>query len=244
MNNKMFSKPSNKKNSVSISIIVPTLNEEKYIEKCLKSLKKQNFQGKYEIIVSDAYSSDKTVEIAKKYADKIVFTKKRTSGSGRNNGAKYSQGKYLIFVDADTCLPPNYLTEAYAIFKKNEFVGFSGSFKFDETALKYKLISFFTNIFFKRKSKEGLAILPGFNLCVPKQVFQKIGGFEDVFVEDAYFSEKLRKIGKTKYFSQFYAITSARRIKAKGMFNTFFYYWNCNKNGKKIYFDDKYEKIN
>ena len=59
----------------SISIIIPTLNEEKYIERCLKSLKNQSFRN-FEIIVSDSYSTDDTVKIAKKYGAKVVLTKK------------------------------------------------------------------------------------------------------------------------------------------------------------------------
>ena len=54
-----------------ISFIIPTLNEEKTIEKTLKNL--SEYFGEKEIIVSDGRSSDKTIEIAKKYTDKVII---------------------------------------------------------------------------------------------------------------------------------------------------------------------------
>jgi len=87
-----------------VSIIIPTLNEEKYVEKTLLSIKAQTMKLPYEVIVSDGASKDDTLKIAKRYANKIVISKKRSPAIQRNCGAKYSKGSFLIFVDADTCL--------------------------------------------------------------------------------------------------------------------------------------------
>lgn len=67
-----------------ISIIVPTKNEERYLPGLLKSIKKQTVQP-YEIIVADAGSTDRTVEIAKKYGAKVI--KGGIPQVGRNKGA-------------------------------------------------------------------------------------------------------------------------------------------------------------
>ena len=72
------------RNYPSVSVIVPTLNEEKYLESCLKSIKNQDYQGEYEIIVSDGGSKDKTLKIAKKYADKVITCDKKGIAYGRN----------------------------------------------------------------------------------------------------------------------------------------------------------------
>ena len=95
-----------------ISIIIPAYNEEKFIEQTLISLKKQNCGIPYEIIVCDNNSKDKTPEIAQKYADKVVSETKQGGGYARNKGASIAQGKYLVFTDADTVFPENYLEEA------------------------------------------------------------------------------------------------------------------------------------
>ncbi|MBM3233364.1 glycosyltransferase [Candidatus Pacearchaeota archaeon] len=91
-----------------ISIIIPTLNEEKGLKKALENLTSGLHDTNYELIISDGGSNDKTVSIAKKYADKIFVHKEKrrqTIGEGRNEGAKIARGKYIAFVDADVTIP-------------------------------------------------------------------------------------------------------------------------------------------
>ena len=91
-----------------LSIIIPALNEEKYLPLLLKEIKKQNFADDLEIIVADAGSEDKTVEIAKNYGCKIV--QGGLPARGRNEGAKIAQGDIFLFMDADNIyLPKNFL---------------------------------------------------------------------------------------------------------------------------------------
>ena len=75
---------------MKISIIIPTYNEEDYLPALLKSIQRQNFKD-LEVIVADAHSTDKTLEIAKKYNCKIVPG--GLPAVGRNNGAKIAQGE-------------------------------------------------------------------------------------------------------------------------------------------------------
>lgn len=89
-----------------MSIIIPTLNEEKFLPRLLDSIKKQDSKD-YEIIVADAGSKDATVEIAKKYRCKIV--QGGLPAKGRNEGAKIAQGDLLLFLDADVQLPSDFL---------------------------------------------------------------------------------------------------------------------------------------
>jgi glycosyltransferase involved in cell wall biosynthesis len=95
---------------MKISIIIPALNEEQYIGKLLKSINKQDFKD-YEVIVADAGSSDKTVEIAKSLGARVI--KGGSPAVGRNNGAKEAKGEFLFFFDADVRLPPRFLKTAY-----------------------------------------------------------------------------------------------------------------------------------
>ena len=89
-----------------ISFIIPTLREESVIEKTLTWL--STYTGEKEIIISDGRSDDKTLEIARKYTDKIIVyegTKRQTIGMGRNLGASIASGEYLVFFDADMVVP-------------------------------------------------------------------------------------------------------------------------------------------
>ena len=93
-----------------ISIIIPTLNEEKCLPKLLKCIKEQTYKY-YEIIVADADSKDKTKQIARKFGCKVV----KSGGLpavGRNNGAKAAKGGILLFLDADSLIENNFLENA------------------------------------------------------------------------------------------------------------------------------------
>ena len=85
-----------------VSIIVTTKNEEKNIENCLKSVTYQTYKN-IEIIVVDNASSDRTKEIARKYTN-LVFDKGPERSSQRNFGVGISNGKYILYLDADMIL--------------------------------------------------------------------------------------------------------------------------------------------
>ena len=79
-----------------LSIIIITKNEEKCLPRLLESIKRQNFRD-YEIIVSDAQSTDRTREIALAYGCKIV--EGGLPSVGRNNGARVAKGEILLFLE-------------------------------------------------------------------------------------------------------------------------------------------------
>lgn len=225
-----------------ISVIVPTYNEERYVEETMKSIRNQEFEN-YELVVSDCYSEDNTVEITGRYADRVVLNGNRSTGSARNNGAENSEGKYLIFVDADTTLSEDYLKKAYEIFKERRHVAFSGAFKFSNDSVKYKTIEKIVNSYFMIKSCLNQAILPGFNFCIPRNIFEKVGGFDDIFIEDAHLATKLNRMSKTRYFTHFYAITSPRRVDELGVFGSLDYYLDLRRRGDPDRFSDRYINV-
>ena len=95
-----------------LSIIIPTLNSEMVLPVCLRSLINQNYpKAKFEIIVVDNESSDKTVEIAKSFGAKLFLVKGQPSQActQRNLGAEKAKGKYLLFLDHDMELSKNLL---------------------------------------------------------------------------------------------------------------------------------------
>jgi len=101
-----------------LSVIIPTFNEEKFLPFLLKSLKKQTFKD-FEIIVADNNSVDATRSIAITAGAKVV--KGGMPGRGRNRGAKAASGDWLLFLDADVILPPEFLEKTVAEIKKSEF---------------------------------------------------------------------------------------------------------------------------
>lgn len=94
------------------SVVIPALNEEKYLPHLLQDLSKQTFTD-FEVIVVDGNSEDKTVTKAKQFEKKLpitVFTvSKRNVSHQRNFGAKNAKAQWLIFMDADNRIPPFFL---------------------------------------------------------------------------------------------------------------------------------------
>ena len=102
---------------MKLSIIIPALNEERYLPKLLESIQRQSFKD-YEIIMADAESEDETAEIAKSYGCRVV--KGGSPGRGRNEGAKAAQGDLFLFLDADLILPKGFLQTLLSEFEKRK----------------------------------------------------------------------------------------------------------------------------
>ncbi len=209
-----------------ISVIIPTYNEEKNIEKCLKSLLKQSLPRKeYEIIVVDGKSKDKTVKIAKKYADKVIQQKSKGVGGARNDGVKLAKFELIATTDADCTLPENWLEKIKQGFE-NEVILVTGNMKF----VGY---DFYENVL-SALIRSPLKIIYGSNLLMPcpgpnmafrKKEFLKIGGFKDIPVLDDFeIYTRLRKEGKCRYNPKIVVSTSARRMKKAGIVKTH-YLW-------------------
>lgn len=106
-----------------VSVIIPTKNSEKFLENCLKSLSKQVYKN-IEVVVVDGGSTDRTLDIARKYKLKLYFHyPKVLSGMSdapfkRNYGVKKSKGKYAYYVDADMELTSKVIAEAVLLCEK------------------------------------------------------------------------------------------------------------------------------
>ena len=103
-----------------ISFVIPALNEESVIEKTLQWI--VSYSGDKEIILSDGNSRDKTLEIVRKFTDKIVVydkPRRQTIGMARNMGAAMAQGDFVVFVDADVIIlhPDTFFTSALSLFE-------------------------------------------------------------------------------------------------------------------------------
>lgn len=96
-----------------VSIVIPTFNAAKYLEKCLESIVKQDYpKDRYEILVIDGGSTDSTPDIAQKFGGKILQNPYRDAESGKSIGIKNAQGETIALIDADNELvQDNWLSE-------------------------------------------------------------------------------------------------------------------------------------
>lgn len=198
-----------------LSIIIPTLNEEKYLPELLKSIKNQDFKD-YEIIVADYNSKDKTREIAKKFGCRI--TKGGRIAAGRNNGAKIAKGDILLFLDADTILPANFLSKTVNMFRKKG-LDVATCFAVPDSKNPFDHIAFLVSNLFIWTIQFFNPHLGGFCLFVKKEIHNRINGFDETLFlgEEHNYVKRISKFGKFRVINSWFKL-SVRRFEKEGRF--------------------------
>lgn len=151
---------------ISLSIIIPCLNEAESIEFCLKKIKRILTKVKFsfsEVIVVDNGSTDKSLKIAKKYKARVIFEKKKGYGNALKKGIEMSRGEYVCFADADDSY--NFLelekfidkaSKGYDLIQGCRFSRcggkiLPGAMPFSHQYFGNPFLSFLTKLFFKIK---------------------------------------------------------------------------------------------
>lgn len=229
---------------VMFSVIVPTSNEEKTIGNTLKALKNQTFKD-FEIIVKDGRSTDTTIKIANKYADKIVCKGDFSAADARNQGADYAKGIFLVFVDADTELPRDTLERFAQLIQNREIIGGSCRKIPQDGDLIDRMIYEFVNIstFFSYYLHIGGA--HGNCMLIRKSVFKAIDGFNPKIriAEEQELVRKARKFGKFAFLLDIYVFESARRIQAWGKLKLYITWLIGTFRSFKVSKKQEYEKV-
>ncbi len=171
-----------------VSVIVPTKNSERFLEKCLESIKKQTFQD-FELIVVDNFSTDRTPEIAKKYTDKF-FQKGPERSAQVNYGVSKAEGKYIYKVDSDFLLDSKVIEQCVLEVQK----GFDAIVVHNSPDIS---VSFLARVRDFEVDMYKYDLTHSSARFVKKEVYQKIGGFNPEITagEDYDFQNKLNKGG-------------------------------------------------
>jgi len=194
-----------------LSVIIPALNEERTVERALKSA----LSPDAEIILVDGGSSDDTVLRARNSGAKIVNSP-RGRALQQNRGASESRGRVLLFLHADTRLPPDYVQHIFELLMDPEVV--AGAFRF-RTDLDQPLMRFIEMGANLRSRYLGLPYGDQ-GLFFRKEVFEAENGFPQVpIAEDLLMMHRIRRMGRTGLVPA-HVITSARRWKKRGFLST------------------------
>ena len=209
-----------------LSVIVPALNEEKYIRVTLQSLAEQTYKD-FELIVKDGLSTDNTVDIAREYSDFVISKKDVSIGDARNQGAQYAKGDVLVFVDADTSLDKNALELIAEDFNLYRIVLLLPKFGPREEDIRFlpqtkKQLSTFLVEFENYWRKYVDKFCGGMCMPVDSSAFKRLGGFDRRLrcTEDIEISYRLRKVGEVLDDYRVRAYFSIRRFILSGYIKT------------------------
>ncbi len=195
-----------------ISIIIPVANEANALPKCLGPIK----GAPNEIIVVDAGSEDGTAAVAAAAGACIIAHPERHRARQMNYGAAAARGRVLLFLHADTLLPPGALVRLLAATDRPGVVGGAFSRRYCSSSV---VLAVTTRLASLRNRSLGWH-LGDQALFVRREVFEKLGGYRDLAVfEDLDFSRRLRRIGKTVTLTP-PVYSSARRFAQHGPLRT------------------------
>jgi rSAM/selenodomain-associated transferase 2/rSAM/selenodomain-associated transferase 1 len=208
----------------SLSVIIPTLNEENHIRQTLEHIGKIS-QG--EVIVVDGGSTDNTAQIAKECGARVLSSRPSRGGQ-MSAGASEAAGDLMLFLHADTILPDNFLSLIRQTMTDPEVAGGSFALKIHPSTPLIRYIE--RNVTWRTR----LFRLPYGDqaIFVRASLFRLMGGYADIpLMEDVEFVRRLRKRGKLAFIpvpvitsSRRYAKTGALRAILKNKLVLFGYY--------------------
>ncbi len=198
--------------NLKISIIIPVLNEANTIARVISTARNAE---NVEIIVADGGSSDGTVEIAQSLGVRVISTAARRA-TQMNAGAIAATGDILLFLHADTHLPPGYDSGARRALAQPSAVAGAYALKIDARSLCLRLVEIGVNW----RSRFLQMPYGDQAIFLYSATFDKIGGFPDLpLLEDFELVRKLKKQGRIEIVPQ-PVLTSARRWHQLGIVKT------------------------
>lgn len=199
--------------SMLFSIIVPVYNRPDEVADLLKSLEAQTDRGFEIVIVEDGSTipcldaeqlTDGTLRVSGHDSLRLLYFRKANEGRSiaRNYGMERAGGDFFIFVDSDCILPPEYIESLRRSLSENCVDCFGGpdaahdSFTPTQKAINYAMTSFLTTGGIRGGKVSMEKFTPRtFNMGFSRNVFEKVGGFREMFSEDIDMSTRIRLAG-------------------------------------------------
>lgn len=207
-----------KKSEPFISIVIVNYNGKKYLLDCIKSVYDSNYKN-FKVILVDNASTDNSFLEAKKNFPKIMLiqNKKNLGATGRNSGILASKGEFVVLLDNDTVVKPNWLDEFLKSYKKNGYGMYQAKLMLMDNPNRINSAGCMINIFGFSYAKGSGEIDKGqydnkieinfpATACafMPRNIFDKVGLFDEEFfayLDDTDFGWRALRLGIKSYFA-------------------------------------------
>ena len=201
-----------------ISIVIPVLHEEDALPRCLAACNAQ--EPPYEIIVADGGSTDRTVDIARMAGARVV-----RSQAGRalqmNSGARFATGGVILFLHADSLLPPGALCEVRRAVQRGAD---AGAFRllYDRSGLHYLLAALLSDLYCRATGD----LFGDRAIFSTRETFEAMQGYRHLsLMEDLDLTVRIRRAGLRAVLLRLAVISSARRYEKMGILRGGWWAW-------------------
>ncbi|MBR4695177.1 MAG: glycosyltransferase, partial [Selenomonadaceae bacterium] len=182
---------------VEVSIIIPVYNQFDFTYNCLKSIRENTKGIRYEVLIADDCSKDHTHEMEKLFPDLVVIHNEKNLGflKNCNHAASKARGRYILFLNNDTQVQPDWLPPLVRLLEEHEDIGMTGSKLVYPTGKLQEA----GGIYWKDGSAwnyghagnpdapefnyvKDVDYISGASILIRRTLWEKIGGFDELFV--------------------------------------------------------------
>jgi glycosyltransferase involved in cell wall biosynthesis len=160
-----------------VSIVIPVFNEERYLHSCLTSIMSLSYpKGRHEVLLVDNGSTDRTIEIAQEFSAVSIHVKETAKvGAVRNYGVQKAIGSVIVFLDSDCVVSQDWLTDGIRKLTANPGSVIGGQYLLREDPSWLEKYWILTS---QGRTVTQTSLLGGC-IFIPKEIFQKVGGFDE-----------------------------------------------------------------
>jgi len=204
-----------------ISVVIPAYNEEQYLDRCLVALARQTYPaGRFEVIVVDNGSTDGTAEIARRYGGvRVIAEPRKGVAYARQAGFAAARGAVIASTDADTTVPPFWVSRIAAHFRANPALGavYGPVHWPDGRPVEQLLVRYPVTWGLWASNRVRRSLWWGSNFAVRQEVFWEAGGFPVRWGagsgEDTELARQVRRIAPVRFDPRLIVHASSRRTR-------------------------------
>lgn len=202
-----------------VSVVVPVLNEEEFLERMLKTIRGQTFTD-YELIVVDNGSDDRSPEIAARFADRVMSEPERGYDRALHRGISEAQGELVVQADADSIYTPQWLSLMVQALEGAGVVCAYGPWAFVESPpWRQRLEAALCTVVQCATHLVGFCQTTGFNMGFRRDAYFRVGGYpalKSLAAVDIRLGLRLRRVGKVRFVPSMLVYTSNRAFRRRG----------------------------